>query len=75
MTTNSTRDALEVLRQVYTELRPTAPWELILQCYEVERRYQFDVDRELALSQLRAAVTHSVGQELESDQNTGGPGQ
>lgn len=57
-------EALEVLRQVYNEIRPDLPWEIVEQCYRIERTYQFHEDRDVRLSNLQRLVTLAVDREM-----------
>jgi hypothetical protein len=68
MTNNSENEALTVLREVFEQVKPNIPWELIQSSYEVERHYQFDSDREVAVSNLRRLVTQHVTHEFNAEQ-------
>jgi len=68
MTNNSENEALTVLREVFEQVKPNIPWELIQSSYEVERHYQFDSDREVAVSNLRRLVTQHVTDEFNAEQ-------
>ena len=57
-------EALEVLRQVYDEIRPDLPWDIVEQCYRIERNYQFHEDRDVRLSKLQRLVTLAVEREM-----------
>jgi hypothetical protein len=68
MPNNSENEALAVLREVFEQVKPNIPWELIQSSYEVERHYQFDSDREVAVSNLRRLVTQHVTDEFNAEQ-------
>lgn len=74
MPNNSENEAVTVLREVFEQVKPNIPWELVQSSYEVERHYQFDSDREVAVSNLRRLVTQHVTEEFNAEQSTnGGP--
>lgn len=39
MPNNSENEALTVLREVFEQVKPNIPWELVQSSYEVERHY------------------------------------
>jgi hypothetical protein len=59
-------EALSVLREVFEQVKPNTPWDLIEKSYEIERHYQFDSDRDVAVSNLRRLVTQYVAREIDS---------
>ena len=74
MPNNSESEAITVLREVFELVKPNIPWELVQNSYEIERHYQFDADREVAVSNLRRVVTQHVAEEFNTDQPmNGGP--
>jgi hypothetical protein len=66
MQNESENEALSVLREVFEQVKPNTPWELIEKSYEIERHYQFDSDRDVAVSNLRRLVTQHVAGEIDS---------
>lgn len=72
MPNDSESEALTVLREVFELIKPNIPWELVKSSYEIERQYQFDADREVAVSNLRRIVTQHVAEEFNAEQSTNG---
>jgi hypothetical protein len=66
MQNESENEALSVLREVFEQVKPNTPWDLIEKSYEIERHYQFDSDRDVAVSNLRRLVTQYVAGEIDS---------
>jgi hypothetical protein len=66
MQNESENEALSVLREVFEQVKPNASWELVEKSYEIERHYQFDSDRDVAVSNLRRLVTQHVADEIDA---------
>ena len=66
---SATRDeALQVLRQKYEEVDPDFPFALVKSCYSIERKFQYEREREVPLNEIRAQVTVVVENSMkESD--------
>ena len=58
------QDALTVLEEIYNQVKPNAPWNLIQRAYTIERENRFDQDRDVAMSGLRRLVNQHVADEL-----------
>jgi len=53
-------DILEVLLSTSQEMNTTVSTELIENCYHIEKRFQFELDRNLPLSELKNAVNAEI---------------
>lgn len=53
-------DILEVLLSTSQEMDTTVSTELIENCYHIEKKFQFELDRNISLSALRNAVNTEI---------------
>jgi len=53
-------DILEVLLSTSQEMNTTVSTELIENCYHIEKRFQFELDRNIPLSAIRNAVNTEI---------------
>jgi hypothetical protein len=53
-------DILEVLLITSQEMNTTVSTELIENCYYIEKKFQFELDRSLPLSEMRKAVNTEI---------------
>jgi len=53
-------DILEVLLNTSQEMDTTASTELIEKCYNIEKSFQFELDRNLPLNEIRNAVNSEI---------------
>jgi hypothetical protein len=64
-------NALEVLLEVRNAVAPELDETLLRDCYAIQKRFQFDRDREVSLDATRRLIEHVVEQEATAggDQN------
>ena len=67
----SAEHALEVLKRINDSMDETIPEDLVKNCYMVEKRFQYDSDRQLALNELRHLVEAEVERRLEDSNDAG----
>lgn len=53
-------DILEVLLNTAQEMNTTVSTEVIEKCYNIEKKFQFELDRNLPLSEIRNAVNSEI---------------
>jgi len=53
-------DILEVLLSTSQEMNATVSTELIENCYFIEKKYQFEVDRNLPLNEIKKMVNAEI---------------
>jgi len=53
-------DILEVLLSTSQEMNATVSTELIENCYRIEKKFQFELDKNLPLSEIRSAVNAEI---------------
>ena len=63
-------EARAALREAYDELGLDIPLRLVEDCYDIERRYQYEDDPDLRLDSIRRAVTVAVEEDLRSSSDT-----
>jgi len=64
---NSEEDhGLEVLREIYDQQPRSIPFRLVQEFYELEKRYQYEDDREVPTAMIRSLVSVAVERDLES---------
>ena len=64
-------NALEVLLRVRLEVAPELDETLLRECYAIQRRFQFDRDREIPLDAIRRLVERIVEQEIAAGAKAG----
>lgn len=69
MTQMTNDEGLTVLRQVYDQMNSTLPWSLIETCYRIQLKHQFESDREIAVSQIKQAVSEVVSQIVSANED------
>lgn len=57
-------NALEVLLDVREKVAPELDEKLLRRCYEIQRTFQFDRDREIPLTTTRRLIEQFVGEEV-----------
>ncbi len=67
MTQTNNDEGLAVLRQVFDQTKTILPWSLIETCYRIQMKHQYDSDREIAVNELRHAVSLVVSEMLAAD--------
>jgi len=61
-------EGLGVLRHVFEKLNPGIPWSVVETCYFIQRKHQYEADRELAVSEMRNVVAKFVENDLQDSQ-------
>jgi hypothetical protein len=62
-------EALAVLRQVFELLTPAGiPWAVVERCYLVQRKHQYEADRELAVNEMRTIIASCVENDIQNFQ-------
>jgi|CXWL01.1.fsa_nt_gi hypothetical protein len=64
MTEKKTDDALQVLLNEYSALKPNFPETMLRECFEVEKAHQFERDRELSSNEMARIITITIEQEM-----------
>lgn len=60
--------ALEVLLAVRAQVAPELPEDLLRQCYEIQKQFQFDRDEQLPIVRTRRMVESLVEREASSNE-------
>jgi hypothetical protein len=58
-------DALDVLRELYRKEKHSFSEQCLQRCFEVQRQFQFDRDRDVPLEHMRRIVEAEVTRLLE----------
>lgn len=67
-------EALAALRAAYDASGDVAvDFTLVTACYEIERRYQFEKDRDIPMSRLSSRVAVAVEEELQRTTHSNAP--
>ena len=68
---NSEEDhGLAVLREIYDQQPRSIPFRLVQEFYELEKRYQFEGDREVPTAMIRSLVSVAVERDLTDESAT-----
>jgi hypothetical protein len=64
-------NGLIVLLQLLREGNYALPEALVVECYTIEKQYQYDRDRDVPLNHLRRLVEAEAGRQLEAESTNG----
>lgn len=64
---------LAVLMQLLREGNYALPEALVVECYVIEKQYQYDRDRDVPLNHIRRLVEAEAGRQLEAETTNGNP--
>jgi hypothetical protein len=64
MPNNEEDPGLAVLREIYDQQTRSIPFGLVQEFYELEKRYQYEDDREVPTAMIRSLVSVAVERDL-----------
>lgn len=64
--------AVQVLLELWAREKTEVSAALVRQCYEVEKAFQYDRDRDVPLDKIRRLVEAEVSRQLEAEQGQEG---
>lgn len=67
MTPTNNDEGLAVLRQVFDQAKAPLPWSLVDTCYRIQLKHQFESDRDIAINEIKHAVSQVVSEMLAGD--------